>query len=97
MSIETKRPRKVVITPDCLNLLARDAFHGTNEKLAEKIKAALSYEEGGRQHPANGFTLADAIKTVAALDAGDVLDCVERLTVRLTHEESDGMATELLH
>jgi hypothetical protein len=97
MAIKTENRKKIVITDDCLKKLSRDAFYGSNEQFADLIKAALSCEEGGRIFPANGFSLSDAITAVKEMDAKEVLECVERMTVRLMHDDGDGKETELLH
>lgn len=97
MTVKTEYEKRIVISAEMLVLLAKDAFYGSNEQLADKIKNALSYEEGGRTHPANGFSLSDALAAVKAMDADEVLKCVERTTVRLMHDDGDGSETELLH
>jgi hypothetical protein len=65
--------KKFVIGDDKRKEMAREAFYGGNELLADRIKDILGYEMNGHWHPANGFGLDQAIKTVSEMEASELL------------------------
>lgn len=62
MSNTRENNQMIQINGRSREFLARDAFYGSNEQLADKIKTILSYEENGQTFPANGFSLASALE-----------------------------------
>lgn len=80
---------KINISPKKREEIARAAFWGNNEALAAHIKDVLGYEMDNRKYPANGFTLDDAIKTVAAMDADELVKLMPDSTLAIFQDEEE--------
>lgn len=69
--------------------MAKAAFYGSNEALADRIKLILGYEMNERWNPANGFSLADAIKTVAAMEAAELHSFIADPVFTIVQDETE--------
>lgn len=69
--------------------VAKAAFWGNNERLADHIKNVLGYEMNNRIHPANGFDLKQAIEIVEAMQANDLLDFMPEPTLAIVQGETE--------
>ena len=57
-----------------LEAVGRAAFWGGNPHAADFIARALSYEMDGQTHPANGYSLAQAIETMKTISEKDFFE-----------------------
>lgn len=78
-----------IISESIRRQLAKDAFWGKTEDLADKIKDLLSYEMDGKSFPANGFTLADAQKAVSEMKPEELLPFVEKPNYVIAQGETE--------
>lgn len=86
---ESIKSGEFIITNSKRQDLAKEAFWGNNEDLADKIKDLMSYEMDGKVYPANGFTLAEAIKMVDEMQASELLFFVERPNFVIAQGETE--------
>lgn len=80
---------KFQISPEKRADIAREAFYGGNEELADKIKQILGYEMDNQFYPANGFDLAEAIKVVSDMEAAELLASIENSTLALVQHDTE--------
>jgi hypothetical protein len=80
-------PNNVIISSEKRREMAKQAFWGNDEALADRIKFILGYEMNDQWNPANGFDMAEAIKVVADMDADELFKFIPNPKLALVQDD----------